>query len=271
METRKYQSGAVATPPSAPGTPSVGYPTNGNPGSGVNATQPGEHWFYKIGEELRAVIAAAGLTPSDSDLAQIAKAIQAGTSNSASATGTANALIASYNQVVTQLLDGMTLKVRALSKSTSATVTFTPNSGVIAAKNILKGNGLSLDIGDIAGAGHWLVLNYDVTLDAWILENPAKAVVGIGSVSLAANGYEILPNGKVMQWGYVAPSSTTRSFPIAFPNACFSLTGSCDLDATLGSGNTEGQVLVKIVSNTQFRIRTGSGNVYSVYWQAIGN
>ena len=76
METRKYQSGAVATPPNAPSTPSTGYPTNGNPGSGVNATQPGEHWFYKIGEELRAVITGASLTPTDSDLSQLFKAIK---------------------------------------------------------------------------------------------------------------------------------------------------------------------------------------------------
>ncbi|MEY3760056.1 MAG: hypothetical protein RIR39_1547 [Pseudomonadota bacterium] len=76
MENRKYQSGAVSTPPSAPAIPSVGYPTNGNPGSGVNATQPGEHWFYKIGEEIRAVITGASLIPTDSDLTQLFKAIQ---------------------------------------------------------------------------------------------------------------------------------------------------------------------------------------------------
>ena len=76
METRKYQSGAVATPPVAPSTPSTGDPTNGNPGSGVNATQPGEHWFYKIGEELRAVITGASLVPSDSNLTQLFTAIQ---------------------------------------------------------------------------------------------------------------------------------------------------------------------------------------------------
>lgn len=76
METRNYQAGASATPPSAPVTPSVGYPSNGNPDTGTPATQPGEHWFYKIGEELRNVIVGAGLTPGDSDLTQLYQAVK---------------------------------------------------------------------------------------------------------------------------------------------------------------------------------------------------
>lgn len=77
METRNFQSGASASAPAAPGTPSNGYATNGNPGTGTPATQPGAFWFHKIGEELRAVIVAGGLTPSDSDLTQIAQVMAA--------------------------------------------------------------------------------------------------------------------------------------------------------------------------------------------------
>jgi hypothetical protein len=75
METRNYQAGASASPPSLPASPSNGYPSNGNPGTGTPATQPGAHWFYKIGEELRGLIVAAGLTPSDADLTQLVQAI----------------------------------------------------------------------------------------------------------------------------------------------------------------------------------------------------
>jgi hypothetical protein len=75
MEPRNFQSGAAVSAPTAPVTPSNGYATNGNPGTGTPATQPGAFWFHKIGEELRAVIVAAGLTPNDTDLTQLTKSL----------------------------------------------------------------------------------------------------------------------------------------------------------------------------------------------------
>ena len=76
METRNYQARASATPPDAPVSPSNGYPSNGNPSSGQSATQPGAHWFYKIGEELRNLIVNAGLIPADGDLTQLYQAVK---------------------------------------------------------------------------------------------------------------------------------------------------------------------------------------------------
>jgi|19_taG_2_1085344.scaffolds.fasta_scaffold51622_1 hypothetical protein len=75
MEPRNYESGASESAPLAPETPSVGYPTGGNPGTGSPATKPGPYWFYKIGEALRKVIVDAGLTPDDADLDQLNTAI----------------------------------------------------------------------------------------------------------------------------------------------------------------------------------------------------
>lgn len=76
MEPRNYLANASATPPAAPGTPSNGYPQSAVPG--VNeATVPGPFWFYKTGEEIRAVLTAAGLTPSDGDLTQLSASIAA--------------------------------------------------------------------------------------------------------------------------------------------------------------------------------------------------
>ena len=80
MEPRNFKSGASASPPTAPITPSNGYPTEGNPSTGTPATLPGAFWFHKIGEELRAAIVGAGLTPSDSSLNQLAEAINPGAS-----------------------------------------------------------------------------------------------------------------------------------------------------------------------------------------------
>ena len=72
---RAFASGSSASPPSAPGSPSIGYATAGNPGGGTPATKPGAYWFHMVTEELRGVIAAAGLTPSQSDITQLLQAL----------------------------------------------------------------------------------------------------------------------------------------------------------------------------------------------------
>lgn len=77
MDNRKWLSGAKATPPTAPGSPSAGYPTGGNPLVNEPPTNPGPWWFHQMGEELRAVIVAAGLTPDHSTLNQLLSAMQA--------------------------------------------------------------------------------------------------------------------------------------------------------------------------------------------------
>jgi hypothetical protein len=47
----------------------------------------------------------------------------------------------------------------------------------------------------------------------------------LGSSSKIANGYSYLPNGLIEQWGTVAANSSVgnATFPIAFPNACLSV------------------------------------------------
>jgi hypothetical protein len=75
MDNRSYEAAAAGTPPAAPASPSSGYPTNGNPGS-TPATMPGAYWFHQLGEELRGIIAAAGITPSVSDLTQLLTALR---------------------------------------------------------------------------------------------------------------------------------------------------------------------------------------------------
>jgi hypothetical protein len=78
VDNRKFESGASASPPSPPVSPSSGYPTNGNPGTGAPATVPGEWWFHQVGEELRGVIEAAGLTPDYTSTTQLLAALSAG-------------------------------------------------------------------------------------------------------------------------------------------------------------------------------------------------
>jgi hypothetical protein len=75
MDLRSYQAGAAATAPPAPASPSVGFPTAGTPGS-VPATEPGPWWFHQQAEEARAILLAAGLTPSATVLNQLLTALQ---------------------------------------------------------------------------------------------------------------------------------------------------------------------------------------------------
>jgi hypothetical protein len=67
------------------------------------------------------------------------------------------------------------IEVRAMLANATTTPTITLYSGQTPLV-IKKGAGLPLAPGDIAGAGHWLALNYDVTLGCVILQNPANGV-----------------------------------------------------------------------------------------------
>lgn len=75
MDNRVWEDNASATPPAAPTTPSTGYPSDGDSAGGVEATTGGAYWFHQIGEELRAVIEAAALTPDETALDQMITAL----------------------------------------------------------------------------------------------------------------------------------------------------------------------------------------------------
>lgn len=155
--------------------------TDGNPATGVPATVVDASWLNDIQETLAQTIEAAGLTLTEGDYTQLIDALivngmQGSYFNVAAAAGTANAITASYTPLITALVNGMMLYARASFANTTTTPTFTPNSGVIAAKAIVKGAGQALTAGDIAGGGHWIQLQYDATLGKWVLLNPANGI-----------------------------------------------------------------------------------------------
>lgn len=153
MDNRVFQVGASATPPTPPASPSNGYPTNGDPVTSMPATQPGEFWFHQIGEELRAILVAAGVVPSTGNTAQVVEAIQrlidAQSGNYALDTGAANAYVVALSPAIIAYADGMTIRVKAVNANTGA-CTLNAGGGVVALNNDV---GAALVAGDIPAGG----------------------------------------------------------------------------------------------------------------------
>lgn len=114
-------------------------------------------------------------------LANLKTAIGSSTSRIATAGGSADAITATFSVVPTAFVNGLPYYVRAATANATTTPSFTPNSGTLAAKTIVKGNNLPLAVADIAGAGHWLELQYDSVLDVFVLLNPATGVTRVGA------------------------------------------------------------------------------------------
>ena len=88
--------------------------------------------------------------------------------------------------------------------------------------------------------------------------------------SNAANGWwKCNDTGVIMQWGYnagLSPTVRTASFPIAFPNACTSVSAS-PYDGTVTGATYCPKI--RVPSTTSFQYNSGSTDV-GIYWIAIG-
>ncbi len=153
MDNRKWESGAAGTPPAAPAALSAGYPTNGDPLIPVPPTLPGAFWFHQMGEELRAVLTAAGLTPSTASTSQLLEAIQrlidAQSGNYALDTGAAGAYVVALSPAITAYTDGLTVRVKAVNANAGAS-TLNAGGGAVALVNDV-GAGLVAD--DVPAGG----------------------------------------------------------------------------------------------------------------------
>lgn len=210
---RVKRSTAISVKPAPPNGGTPGYFANPNPQGGVPATVPGYEWYNNVQEEIVAVVQAAGLALSDNDQTQLVQAIikkgfQGSYFKIATGGGTADAITATFTPGIAELSNGMTLYVRAASANTTTAPTFTPASGTIAAKNIVKGAGATLSAGDIAGVGHWIELKYDATLDKWVLINPATGV----SSSISGSVFQT-QTYTAFNSGGVAPAFTITPTP----------------------------------------------------------
>lgn len=218
---------------------------DGNPALGLQSTQLNADWFNSVQEEISTIVEASGQTLDINNRGQMATAIQSGKLITATAGGTANALTASFNPAITTLYDGMPLLVRAALANTTATPTLAVNG--LTARSIVKGNNLPLNAGDIAGAGHWLEVNYDAAMGKFVLANPAT---GLRSKNLlAGTGYKVMDDGLILQWitgatdsGSGEPSHT-YSWAMAFPTACLFTMVSTEISVSSGNADCFYQVV----------------------------
>ena len=102
--------------------------------------------------------------------------VQQGTTNWVPASGSANAIAASYNPAVTALVDGQECYFRALAANSTTTPTFTPNSGVITPRVITRLGGAAFAVGSIAGVDYEVHLRYKLASTCWEMLNPAASV-----------------------------------------------------------------------------------------------
>ena len=109
----------------------------------------------------------------------------------AEADGSADALTAHFTPTVKELENGLLVHVRAKEKNTGTSPSF--NADETGEKPVVKGNNLPLVAADIAGAGHWLEMQYDGALDKWVLQNPAKGITPPSGVPVGTIEYFAMP------------------------------------------------------------------------------
>jgi len=203
-------STAAATQPAStpPGTP--GFFTDGSLTGGVAATILPAEWLNATMMELANVIEAAGLVLSKSTFTQVRDAIktivQAGGSNYAVDTGTANAYAVAYAPAVSAIVDGLKLRFKASHANTTA-ATFSPNG--LTAEPILGGAHAALQGGEIVANGD-IEIVWNSSLEAWIL---LEQTGGSVQMAPAAQVNQSVPLSQVLGMRAVWTSSTTWTCP----------------------------------------------------------
>lgn len=203
---RIYASGAAGSAPSVPASPSSGYPTAGNPGTGTPATKPGPYWYHMIMEELMAIITAGGITPAPGTLNQVKQALDAlympvtasvGSSVQGSfknlqlsAPGTSANVSVSADEIVVENASNAYKTLRAVNLTVSGV-----SSGVA--------NGL--DTGALA-ASTW----YSV----WVIAKADGTTAGLLSLSSTA---PTLPSGYTFKArvGWIRTDGTANKYPLS--------------------------------------------------------
>jgi hypothetical protein len=158
-------------------------------------------------------------------------------------TGAANTYVAAFTPAVTELVDGMVLRFKALNANTGAS-TFNPNG--LGAKPIVGGAHAALQGGEIAPNGDvWLQYNSSIGGGSWIMIDSTGAAL---QVAPATQSQQATPLGQVLGAGATAISSPTRVVGTTYTNST-SRPLTVVIYAGSGNGNgTTGSGLILTVS-----------------------
>jgi hypothetical protein len=130
---------------------------NGNPSTGTMGSIPPAASIENPQREIVNLIAAAGLTPSDGDLNQLARGIQSGNIIYGVDTGSATAYAVTLNPPLLAYSDGLAVWVLP-GNSNSGPATFNING--LGARNIVRRGGAALSAGDMP-QGYKSLLTYN--------------------------------------------------------------------------------------------------------------
>lgn len=195
------------------------------------------------GDLYISLVAANTALPSDATkwaLLPTPARIQAAFNSSAVAAGTANALTGAFTPAIAALPaapNTLSVFVRAGAANTTTTPTFAADA--TAAKTIVKGANQALVAGDIAGAGHWLELQYDATLDKWILQNPAYGVNVVSVKQIQTVGATVAANAMTVT---LNPTSLDFRSTTLNSGAINTRTNAAQLSLTIPSTATLGTI-----------------------------
>jgi len=110
--------------------------------------------------------------------------------------------------------------------------------------------------------------------DMWIGPNAANRVWhdGLGQASLATAGYQKLPSGLIVQWGYTTTGTVT--FPVAFPTAVlFAAAAKGTVNGTLTNTaeTVVGSVTLTGMTVSAWNASLGTITSQGVLWLALGH
>lgn len=233
-----YWDAALTIPAAQPIRTSGGYPLNN--GTPARPYVAGEYSIRVTDKNGTAVYTAARIQDTQPVLV------------ASSSGGTSDAITATLSGNVS-LTNGTTVIVRAVSANTTTTPTFSPNG--LTAKIIVKANNIALVAGDVAGAGHWIEMQYDSVLDRWVLQNPAMwsahAPAAIESVMRITGAVTLDPPSTLQKFTQPIQCVSGGTYAVTLP-----LAASCGSGSIIHFMNTQ-------TSGTVTIQRQGSDNIYT--------
>jgi len=201
---------------------------------------------------------------------------QIGTYNTATATGTANALTATIPSNLNYIPTNFTFTLQAAAANTgAATLNLTIGSTLTGAKPIVKSNNQPLIAGDIANAGYPMWLAWSPVYGAYVLMNPGTGEsTALSPAQLQQQYYTYaVATGGSDTIAVTIPSSLTTltdGLQFSFRSAYNNGTSTPNLTLTLGSTATPTKTIVK-GNNQPLTVGDipGSGSVCEVIYSSL--